>query len=457
MFLLIVCSLFLGSFAVEAAPSEDEIQHLPGLHNQPSFRHYSGYLHVEGGKHLHYWFVESQKDPRSSPVILWLNGGPGCSSLDGLLTEHGPYLVQSDGSTLEYNPYSWNKITNVIYLESPVGVGFSYSDDNNYVTNDTEVTQVNYLALKEFFSLFSEFRENDFYIMGESYGGIYVPTLAVKVSQDPSINLKGIAVGNGISSYDMDFNSELYFLYYHGIMDTELFLKLQSCCLKDRNCDLDKYTSLTCWFSLLKAKRSSRGLNMYNIYKSCAQETTENIREKDDHITMYKSGFLYRDFDSHFREKLKGGMPCIDSTAATTYLNTPKVRLSLHITSKASPWELCNDNVFRKYGREVSSVEKQYLELLKKKFRILNYSGDVDMACNFMGNDWFVDSLNLELQDSHRPWFYHEGDQEQIGGFVRQFTNLTILTIKGAGHMAPADKPDAVYAMFSRFIQNKPI
>ncbi|KAM4622246.1 lysosomal protective protein-like [Discoglossus pictus] len=235
-------------------------------------------------------FVESQKDPRFSPVILWLNGGPGCSSLDGLLTEHGPYLglkifsmflwVQSDGSTLKYNPYSWNKITNVIYLESTVGVGFSYSDDNNYVINDTEVTQVNYLALKEFFRLFSEFRENDFYIMGESYGGIYVPTLAVTVSQDPSINLKGITVGNGISNYKTNFNSELYFLYYHGSMDTD---------------------------------------------------------EKDDDITVYNPGFLY----PHFREKLKMGMPWIDSTAATTYLNTPEVRLSLHITSNASPWELC--------------------------------------------------------------------------------------------------------------------
>ncbi|KAM4623062.1 lysosomal protective protein-like [Discoglossus pictus] len=453
MILVIVPFLFLGSLA---APSEDEIKHLPGLPSQPSFRHYSGYLNVTGGKHLHYWFVESQNDPSSSPVILWLNGGPGCSSLDGLLTEHGPYLVQSDGSTLKYNPYSWNKITNVIYLESPVGVGFSYSDDKHYTTNDTEVVQINYLALKEFFSLFSEFSENDFYIMGESYGGIYVPTLAVKVSQDPSINLKGIAVGNGMSNYDIMFNSELYFFYYHGILDATIWLKLQSCCNNDERCQFSKSKDQKCLQLVREAGSKAAGLNIYNLYKPCAAEEADNLRKEADH-TVYNPGFFYSKFDSHFREQLKMGMPCINSTAATTYLNRPEVRLSLHIANQASPWELCNEEVFMNYDREVLSVEKEYLELLKKKYRILNYNGDVDMACNFMGNEWFVDSLNLDLQESHRPWFYYEGGQKQIGGYVREFTNLTILTIKGAGHMAPADKPDVVYTMFSQFIQNKPI
>lgn len=73
-------------------------------------------------------------------MVLWLNGGPGCSSLDGFLTEHGPFLIQGDGVTLEYNPYSWNLIANMLYIESPAGVGFSYSDDKMYVTNDTEVS-----------------------------------------------------------------------------------------------------------------------------------------------------------------------------------------------------------------------------------------------------------------------------------------------------------------------------
>ncbi|CAI9535784.1 unnamed protein product [Staurois parvus] len=204
---LLLCAVLLGALLADAAPSDDEIKYLPGLRKQPSFRQFSGYLDVPGGKHLHYWFVESQKNPSSSPLVLWMNGGPGCSSLDGLLTEHGPFLIQPDGVSLEYNSYSWNKIANVLYLEAPAGVGFSYSDDKNYKTNDTEVAHNNYLALKKFYTLFPEYSANDLYITGESYGGVYVPSLAVQVSQDSTINLKGIAVGNGLSSYEINDNS----------------------------------------------------------------------------------------------------------------------------------------------------------------------------------------------------------------------------------------------------------
>uniref|UniRef100_U3KQU6 Carboxypeptidase n=1 Tax=Homo sapiens TaxID=9606 RepID=U3KQU6_HUMAN len=199
LFLLLLLLLLLVSWASrgEAAPDQDEIQRLPGLAKQPSFRQYSGYLKGSGSKHLHYWFVESQKDPENSPVVLWLNGGPGCSSLDGLLTEHGPFLVQPDGVTLEYNPYSWNLIANVLYLESPAGVGFSYSDDKFYATNDTEVAQSNFEALQDFFRLFPEYKNNKLFLTGESYAGIYIPTLAVLVMQDPSMNLQVQGAGCG--------------------------------------------------------------------------------------------------------------------------------------------------------------------------------------------------------------------------------------------------------------------
>lgn len=115
-------------------------------------------------------FVESQSDPTSDPVVLWLNGGPGCSSLDGFLSENGPlhvcdlgkescnlafmkvymfgfwFKVKDDGNTLYENPYSWNKIANVIYLESPAGVGYSYDDNNNVETDDDKVLIFRFLA-----------------------------------------------------------------------------------------------------------------------------------------------------------------------------------------------------------------------------------------------------------------------------------------------------------------------
>lgn len=79
---------------------------------------------------MFYMFVESQSDPAHDPVVLWLNGGPGCSSMFGFAQENGPYIMPdgSDEFETQVNPYSWNKIANVIYIESPAGVGFSYTD-----------------------------------------------------------------------------------------------------------------------------------------------------------------------------------------------------------------------------------------------------------------------------------------------------------------------------------------
>ncbi|XP_053309046.1 lysosomal protective protein [Spea bombifrons] len=469
MELVLLCCLLLGTGFVKGAPSRDEIIYLPGLAKQPSFQQYSGYLTVPGNKHLHYWFVESQKDPGSNPVVLWLNGGPGCSSLDGLLTEHGPFLIQPDGVSLEYNPYSWNKIANVLYLEAPVGVGFSYSDDKSYQTNDTEVAHLNYLALKEFFRLFPEFSQNDFFITGESYGGVYVPSLAVEVSQDPAINLKGIAVGNGLSSYEINDNSLIYFAYYHGILGSQLWTELQKSCCEGGNCQFHDNPDLNCSLRVQEAMHDvySTGLNIYNLYEACAGGAPGEIRDYGDHITVYHHGILSPNVFKHWSRKLvslslvqkpvRMDPPCVNSTASSKFLNNEYVRKALNIPPEVQQWEVCSFDVYRTYGRVYQTMKDHYMKLLSAmKYRILVYNGDVDMACNFLGDQWFVDSLGQKLQVQRRPWLYNEGDQQQIGGFVKEFSNLTFLTIKGAGHMVPTDKPIASFTMFSRYIKDEP-
>ena len=111
----------------------DKIASLPLWDNELPSDQFSGYLDIPNStKHLHYWLIESENDPANDPVVLWLNGGPGCSSLDGLIYEHGPFRLETDAKSgkLAFNrfDYSWNKKANVVYLEAPVGVGFSYSD-----------------------------------------------------------------------------------------------------------------------------------------------------------------------------------------------------------------------------------------------------------------------------------------------------------------------------------------
>ena len=120
---------------------------------------YSGYMNVNPatGRNLFYMFVESANHPSEDPVVLWLQGGPGCSGLVGAFTENGPFRPEKDGKTLSPNPYSWNAAANVIYLESPSGVGFSYSEDKaDYNVGDdrTSMDTLNFLYL--FFEEFPE-------------------------------------------------------------------------------------------------------------------------------------------------------------------------------------------------------------------------------------------------------------------------------------------------------------
>uniref|UniRef100_A0A8C6SWY5 Carboxypeptidase n=1 Tax=Neogobius melanostomus TaxID=47308 RepID=A0A8C6SWY5_9GOBI len=402
----------LHFLSVEAAPAGDEITYLPGLSKQPSFKHYSGYLDLATGKHLHYWFVESQGKPSSDPLVLWLNGGPGCSSLDGLLTEHGPYLIQDDGASLDYNPYSWNKIANVLYLESPAGVGFSYSDNKNYKTNDTEVALNNYLALKTFLKLFPEYASNAVFLTGESYGGIYIPTLAQRVMEDSAINLQGVAVGNGMSSYELNDNSLVFFAYYHGLLGTELWAGLQAYCCDQGRCNFYDNRNPNCSELLgdVQTIVYSSGLNMYNLYSPCAGGVKDTLRS----------------------------VQCSSNATLVLTVYSSTVLLKHVMVS-------CR-------GRLIYRHKYSYLQ----KYRVLVYNGDVDMACNFMGDEWFVESLKQLVQVQRRVWLYEGADGKQVGGFVKEFSNIAFLTIKGSGHMVPTDKPAAAFTMFSRFIRREP-
>jgi len=134
-----------------ATKEEDEIKNLPGLDFEPDFKHYSGnqhslraninlflgYLKGSPEHQLFYWLTTSRHNSSTDPLIFWFNGGPGCSSLLGLLSEHGPYLVSRDGKTVSKNPSGWNRRASVVYLEGPAGVGFSLAGNEKKWSDDS--------------------------------------------------------------------------------------------------------------------------------------------------------------------------------------------------------------------------------------------------------------------------------------------------------------------------------
>ncbi|CAA3006325.1 serine carboxypeptidase-like 45 [Olea europaea subsp. europaea] len=228
--LVIICAFIICITAIESINEADKIASLPG---QPkvSFRQYAGFISIDEKKDraFFYYFVEADTEPASKPLVLWLNGGPGCSSVGvGAFCEHGPF--KPSGNVLVKNHYSWNKGANVLYLESPAGVGFSYSVNKSFYSIGDEMTaQDNLIFLEKWFDKFPEFKTREFYITGESYGGHYVPQLANLIIQSKAkFNLKGIAIGNPLLEFNTDFNSKSEFLWSHGLISDatyELFTK----------------------------------------------------------------------------------------------------------------------------------------------------------------------------------------------------------------------------------------
>ena len=166
-----------------AAPEADRVTSLPEMGNFDTYPVYSGYVDIPNTtKMMHYLFVESQNDPSTDPVLIWFNGGPGCSSMLGWAQEHGPWVMESGDTTFHENEWSWNTRANVLYIESPAGVGFSYCGNTADCTFDDDTSaQDNLTTILEWYELFPEFKANDLYISGESYAGIYVPYVSYAI------------------------------------------------------------------------------------------------------------------------------------------------------------------------------------------------------------------------------------------------------------------------------------
>jgi len=141
---------------------------------------YSGYLNISETKALHYVFVGSKSENAATdPVVIWFNGGPGCSSLLGYFQEHGPYVIEDNTTALIENPYPWNKEANMLYLESPAGVGFSVNTNESAPAfSDMSQSIDAFAALEVWYAGFPEFIDNSLFVSGESYAGLYVPYLS---------------------------------------------------------------------------------------------------------------------------------------------------------------------------------------------------------------------------------------------------------------------------------------
>jgi len=474
-------------FAISTgAPIEDEIKSLPGWSGPLPTKQYSGYLSLQSGSHLHYWMVESETDPATAPTFLWLNGGPGCSSLDGFFYEMGPFTINSD-NTLSQRPVRWNQVANVIYIESPVGVGFSYSSTNNYACSDDRSAQENMEALNVFFNLkFPELKQNKLYITGESYAGIYVPTLAeailngVKDGTWQGAPLTGIAVGNGCSGTEVGIcgsgsqgtYSEWSYLIQTPFVSSALKAKVNAECDWTAASKGEKNAlSFACVSLLNEASDAIENVNLYNIYGDCvtggctsSEQTADTPRGK---VPMRPALVVQDPSNPNNSRRLQRIIPggpsaCIDSTLASAYINQPEVMEAIHVKPTGRCWSVCATQPGWSYNSTRTNLPRDTYPYLVSNIRVLIYNGDWDACVPYTDGELWTSGMGLPVKKQWHAWKYTSlaGNTNQVAGYATQYDvsqygskgSFEFITVKGGRHEAPETAPAQSLEMIQRLI-----
>jgi len=414
----------------------------------PNVISFAGFAENEKtGSNLFYWFFESEQclgdqDPQEMPLVIWLNGGPGGSSLLGMFMENGPYLMQyNDSATIVENPNAWNQSAHILYWDQPVGTGYSYNSNNEYVTSEEELRKQFYDALQIFYQKHPEYRKCPLYIAGESYAGKYIPHIATeidiqnkKASQELHINLKGLAIGDGWMEPAIQVGFQIDYAFAMGFLDTH-----QKDLLLEANKKLIAYIKEEDW---------KNGVPLNNkidevLLRCCGNPNIYDVRGWGDHPSI---------------------------TLCRDYFNTDSVKSALNVHSQRT-WQ-CADNsgpVSQNLESDIlKNVTPLFPHLLKAEsnqedtksaaYRLLFYIGNFDMSCGYQGTEFMLNHISWAHKETwltapRKVWAY-PGNKTR--GYVKEVANLTQATIPDAGHMVPLTRPTIMRELLYNFIFRHP-
>ncbi len=467
---------------------------IPGVHKM-----FSGYIetpHVNGTVFTHYWLILSSVD---APTVAWHQGGPGGSSLIGFFTENGPLTLNDFSTQTEaykktgipsvfINPHSWHLAgANLLYVEHPAPTGFSYCSPGPCYWNDTSQSHTSFAFYEKFFSdAYPELASNDFFATGESYAGVLVPTLALRileargkgadVSQAP-YNLAGFALGNDCPGNRV-FTCTPYsgwlgtkvsvdFLFRHGMLSEDYYMKIQELCKDFFPGTYEPPQSDACREILEDPIRPCKSIagdtyqmgGGYFLYDTCNRDL---MALEEDGVPLarrktYAIGELQNAADPSSTSDWypnAGQYACGQERNSQTYLNMPMVQKAIHVTPQAFSFSTGLNYTFTSY-----SLLEEYKEKLIPAFRILQYTGDADPCVPYVGTERWVGSLNLGTKDPWRPWLAASTDQ--IAGYVRTYAvpgashTFSFATIRDAGHMVPRYKSKETLHMIKQFLNNE--
>ncbi|XP_047066655.1 serine carboxypeptidase-like 35 [Lolium rigidum] len=458
-------------------PEADRVTGLPG---QPEvgFKHYAGYVDVGtgGDRALFYWFFEAEKEPEKKPLLLWLNGGPGCSSIAyGAAQELGPFLVRGYGERLTRNPYAWNKAVNLLFLESPVGVGFSYTNKTSDLKQlgDRVTAEDSYTFMLNWLDKFPEFKTREFYISGESYAGHYVPQLADRIyegnkaaSRDRIINLKGFMIGNAVINDETDQLGMVEYAWSHAIISDELHAAVTRECDSFREEADGGRPGKGCSPAVKAFMGAFDDIDIYSIYtptclaSAASPAGNSSAARRPSRLVAAPRLFSQHEAWHMMRRAPAGFDPCTEAYV-TKYFNRHDVQRALHAnrTSLAYPYSTCSA-VISKWNDSPATVLPVLKKLMAAGLRIWVYSGDTDGRVPVTSTRYSINAMNLRQRErtkgmgGWRAWFY----RQQVAGWAVEYEEgLTLVTVRGAGHQVPLFKPASSLAMLYHFLRGQPL
>jgi carboxypeptidase D len=402
----------------------------------------------EHSGNLFFWLYHNRHIGDRQRTIIWLNGGPGCSSMDGALMEVGPYRVHKDGK-LVYNEGSWDEFANLLFVDNPVGTGFSYVNTDSYVHELQEMADQFIIFMEKWFALFPEFENDDLYFAGESYAGQHIPYITktimdrnAKAAKDGRTkwNIQGLLIGNGWISPMDQYQSYLPFAYAEGLIQGGTSIadeveRQHSDCMKELAKDnaKEKVDIYACEAVLQKVlevtEKDGQCINMYDIrltdsYPSCGMAWPPDL------------------------------------TDVTPYLRRAEVTNALHINSdKRTGWNECNGAVSHAFRASHSKPSIDILpDILESGIPIVLFSGAKDYICNHLGTEDMIsrmqwsDGTGMELSPGviapKQDWEF-EGEP---AGIYQEARNLTYVLFYNSSHMVPFDLPRRSRDMLDRFM-----
>eukprot|EP00357_Protocruzia_adherens_P011598 CAMPEP_0114989334 /NCGR_PEP_ID=MMETSP0216-20121206/10138_1 /TAXON_ID=223996 /ORGANISM="Protocruzia adherens, Strain Boccale" /LENGTH=466 /DNA_ID=CAMNT_0002352297 /DNA_START=31 /DNA_END=1428 /DNA_ORIENTATION=+ len=397
---------------------------------------YSGFVEInpETGSSMYFIYYSALKKS-NAPLILWMEGGPGCSSWDSNFDFIGPYgLNYSDekGIYMEPRTTTWNDEFDVLFIDNPVGTGYSYiGSKDDYISNEDEMVKNFYFVLQTWMKTFPEFQDKEVYVMGHSYGGHYSPPLVThileenehitddEVTSNVKIDLKALVLGDPLINManQIQFFGDIAFA--NGYCDEKQLAQIKQWQNEGRQYALDgKFMDAhkTFW-KVLNTLEQEAGINPTNL----------------------------REFN--------GGPPNYQSN----YLNQADVKGMFHIPS----WMTFTDCSSTVAGYLAADEARDYQTLLPKILEtmpVLFYTGLDDLLVNHIGNDAIIATTDWPgrqdfLNSERTIWKNNDGD---VAGYQRVNENLMQVFMLDAGHIAPRDQKEngrELIGLFHEFVE----